>query len=118
MPSRARFVPMRLCTWPCSLQLHTGFRSAYGKRDFEGKALCLGYVRTWVMVRVSYRSHRVSNFHSSRSTATKNCLMPCSSGVTQASGTDVRFQARLCISGMILLVHRPPGQATVQAGRS
>ena len=29
-----------------------------------------------VMVRVSYKSQRVSNFHSSRSTATKNCLMP------------------------------------------
>lgn len=29
-----------------------------------------------VMVRVSYRSHNVSNFHSSRSTATKNCLIP------------------------------------------
>lgn len=28
------------------------------------------------MVRVSYKSQRVSNFHSSRSTATKNCLMP------------------------------------------
>ncbi len=33
-----------------------------------------------VMVRVSYRSHSVSNFHSSFSTATKNCLMPCSVG--------------------------------------
>ena len=31
-----------------------------------------------VMVRVSYRSHNVSNFHSSRSTATKNCLIPSS----------------------------------------
>lgn len=31
-----------------------------------------------VMVSVSYRSHSVSNFHSSRSTATKNCLMPSS----------------------------------------
>jgi hypothetical protein len=30
-----------------------------------------------VMVSVSYRSHSVSNFHSSFSTATKNCLMPC-----------------------------------------
>lgn len=29
-----------------------------------------------VMVRVSYKSQRVSNFHSSRSTATKNCLIP------------------------------------------
>lgn len=29
-----------------------------------------------VMVSVSYKSQRVSNFHSSRSTATKNCLMP------------------------------------------
>lgn len=33
----------------------------------------------WVMVSVSYRSQRVSNFHSSFSTATKNCLMPCAS---------------------------------------
>lgn len=39
--------------------------------------------RTCVMVSVSYRSHRVSNFHSSRSTATKNCLMPCST-ISQA----------------------------------
>merc|ERR1719375_366425 len=31
-----------------------------------------------VIVSVSYRSHSVSNFHSSRSTATKNCLMPSS----------------------------------------
>ena len=29
-----------------------------------------------VMVSVSYKSHRVSNFHSSFSTATKNCLIP------------------------------------------
>ena len=29
----------------------------------------------WVMVSVSYRSHSVSNFHSSFSTATKNCLI-------------------------------------------
>ena len=29
-----------------------------------------------VIVNVSYRSHSVSNFHSSFSTATKNCLMP------------------------------------------
>ena len=29
-----------------------------------------------VMVSVSYKSHRVSNFHSSFSTDTKNCLMP------------------------------------------
>ena len=31
-----------------------------------------------VIVSVSYRSHSVSNFHSSRSTATKNCLIPSS----------------------------------------
>ena len=30
----------------------------------------------WVIVRVSYKSHSVSNFHSSLSTATKNCLIP------------------------------------------
>jgi len=30
------------------------------------------------MVSVSYKSHKVSNFHSSRSTATKNCLIPSS----------------------------------------
>lgn len=41
----------------------------------------------WVMVRVSYRSHRVSNFHSSFSTATKNCLMP--SSVNSSLGTKV-----------------------------
>lgn len=39
--------------------------------------LVLQKMTAWVMVRVSYRSHSVSNFHSSRSTATKNCLMPC-----------------------------------------
>ena len=39
--------------------------------------LVLQKMTAWVMVSVSYRSHRVSNFHSSRSTATKNCLMPC-----------------------------------------
>ena len=39
--------------------------------------LVLVKMTAWVMVSVSYRSHRVSNFHSSRSTATKNCLMPC-----------------------------------------
>uniref|UniRef100_A0A0K8RG64 Putative translation initiation factor 4f helicase subunit eif-4a n=1 Tax=Ixodes ricinus TaxID=34613 RepID=A0A0K8RG64_IXORI len=38
--------------------------------------LVLQKMTAWVMVRVSYRSHRVSNFHSSLSTATKNCLMP------------------------------------------
>ena len=31
-----------------------------------------------VMVSVSYRSQSVSNFHSSRSTATKNCFIPSS----------------------------------------
>ena len=30
----------------------------------------------WVIVKVSYKSHSVSNFHSSLSTATKNCLIP------------------------------------------
>ena len=39
--------------------------------------LVLVKMTAWVMVSVSYRSHRVSNFHSSLSTATKNCLMPC-----------------------------------------
>lgn len=38
--------------------------------------LVLQKITAWVMVRVSYRSHRVSNFHSSLSTATKNCLIP------------------------------------------
>ena len=42
--------------------------------------LVLQKMTAWVMVRVSYRSHSVSNFHSSFSTATKNCLMPCSTG--------------------------------------
>ncbi len=37
----------------------------------------------WVMVSVSYRSQRVSNFHSSFSTATKNCLIPCASDEVQ-----------------------------------
>ena len=39
--------------------------------------LVLQKMTACVMVSVSYRSHNVSNFHSSRSTATKNCLMPC-----------------------------------------
>merc|ERR1719483_1670644 len=30
----------------------------------------------WVIVKVSYRSQRVSNLYSSRSTATENCLIP------------------------------------------
>lgn len=38
--------------------------------------LVLQKMTAWVMVSVSYRSHKVSNFHSSLSTATKNCLMP------------------------------------------
>ena len=38
--------------------------------------LVLQKMTACVMVRVSYRSHNVSNFHSSRSTATKNCLIP------------------------------------------
>ena len=38
--------------------------------------LVLQKITAWVMVRVSYRSHSVSNFHSSLSTATKNCLIP------------------------------------------
>ena len=33
-------------------------------------------ITAWVMVRVSYKSQSVSNFHSSFSTATKNCLIP------------------------------------------
>jgi hypothetical protein len=39
--------------------------------------LVLQKMTACVIVSVSYRSHSVSNFHSSRSTATKNCLMPC-----------------------------------------
>ena len=38
--------------------------------------LVLQKMTACVMVSVSYRSHRVSNFHSSFSTATKNCLIP------------------------------------------
>ena len=34
----------------------------------------------WVIVKVSYKSHSVSNFHSSLSTATKNCLIPIKFG--------------------------------------
>lgn len=40
-------------------------------------------ITAWVMVSVSYRSQRVSNFHSSLSTATKNCLMPCDKILTK-----------------------------------
>ena len=40
--------------------------------------LVLQNITACVMVSVSYRSQSVSNFHSSLSTATKNCLMPSS----------------------------------------
>merc|ERR1711934_688141 len=40
--------------------------------------LVLQKMTACVIVSVSYRSHSVSNFHSSRSTATKNCLIPSS----------------------------------------
>jgi len=40
--------------------------------------LVLQKITAWVIVSVSYKSHKVSNFHSSRSTATKNCLIPSS----------------------------------------
>mmetsp|Transcript_23503 Transcript_23503/g.73932 ORF Transcript_23503/g.73932 Transcript_23503/m.73932 type:complete len:306 (+) Transcript_23503:468-1385(+) len=45
-----------------------------------------------VMVRVSYRSQSVSNFHSSRSTATKNCLIP--SSVSSSRLTRIRTCGR------------------------
>lgn len=45
-------------------------------------------ITAWVIVRVSYRSHRVSNFHSSLSTATKNCLMPCNNKKTKIEKTN------------------------------
>lgn len=38
--------------------------------------LVLQKITACVIVKVSYKSHNVSNFHSSRSTATKNCLIP------------------------------------------
>ena len=38
--------------------------------------LVLQNITPCVMVRVSYKSHKVSNFHSSFSTATKNCFNP------------------------------------------
>ena len=44
---------------------------------------------TCVIVSVSYRSQRVSNFHSSLSTATKNCLMP--SSVNSSRLTRIRI---------------------------
>lgn len=50
--------------------------------------LVLQKMTAWVMVSVSYRSHRVSNFHSSLSTATKNCLMP--SSVSSSLGNEGR----------------------------
>ena len=42
-----------------------------------------------VMVKVSYKSHSVSNFHSSFSTATKNCLIP--SNVNSSLLTKIRI---------------------------
>ena len=42
-----------------------------------------------VMVSVSYKSHSVSNFHSSFSTATKNCLIP--SSVSSSRFTRMRI---------------------------
>ena len=41
----------------------------------------------WVMVSVSYRSQSVSNFHSSFSTATKNCLIPSSVNSSRFTST-------------------------------
>lgn len=38
--------------------------------------LVLQKITACVIVNVSYKSQSVSNFHSSRSTATKNCLIP------------------------------------------
>ena len=66
-----------------------------------------------VMVSVSYRSHSVSNFHSSFSTATKNCLMPCK--------IHSRLITRWCLCTHILpnvrTTHRTPGGGErLQAG--
>jgi len=50
-----------------------------------------------VIVSVSYKSHSVSNFHYSLSTATKNCLMP-------SSVNSSRFTSTFTGSVMNLLV--------------
>ena len=51
-----------------------------------------------VIVRVSYKSQRVSNFHSSRSTATKNCLIP-SSVNSSLTKTNTNINMKLpCVS--------------------
>ena len=42
-----------------------------------------------VMVSVSYRSQSVSNFHSSFSTATKNCLIPSSVNSSRFTSTRI-----------------------------
>ena len=57
---------------------NTGYLSVR-RQGIVGRALrlVLQKMTACVMVSVSYRSHSVSNFHSSLSTATKNCLMPC-----------------------------------------
>ena len=48
-------------------------KAIYGKPTLR---LVLQKMTAWVIVKVSYKSHKVSNFHSSLSTATKNCLIP------------------------------------------
>ena len=48
--------------------------------------LVLQKITDCVMVKVSYKSHKVSNFQSSFSTATKNCLIPGQHTRQQQSG--------------------------------
>ena len=54
--------------------------------------LVLQKMTACVTVSVSYRSQSVSNFHSSRSTATKNCLIPC--GVQKGEGEEIKSWMR------------------------
>ena len=63
-------------TTVCSLISNTWIHIHYTRTYVHTFLLVLQKMTACVMVSVSYRSHRVSNFHSSFSTATKNCLIP------------------------------------------
>lgn len=79
-PDRNSFIILSLSFWgmsPC-IELTVKLASCIFCVSQSTFLLVLQKITAWVMVSVSYKSQRVSNFHSSRSTATKNCLIPSS----------------------------------------
>jgi hypothetical protein len=70
----------------------------------------------WVIVRVSYRSHSVSNFHSSFSTATKNCLMPCWRATANGHGSQ-RYWELLAVWGRQFVCRECMASVTASCGR-